>query len=34
MRSPQVFRNNNVMKKRQYWVNEDGRWRIIYEGAA
>mgnify|MGYP003345873086 FL=1 len=25
---------SNTMKKRQYWVNEDGRWRIIYEGAA
>jgi murein L,D-transpeptidase YafK len=25
---------SNVMKKRQYWVNESGRWRIVYEGAA
>jgi murein L,D-transpeptidase YafK len=25
---------SNTMKKRQYWVNEDGRWRIIYEGSA
>ena len=24
---------SNVMKKRQYWVQEDGRWKIIYEGA-
>jgi murein L,D-transpeptidase YafK len=24
---------SNVMKKRQYWVKEDGRWKIIYEGA-
>jgi murein L,D-transpeptidase YafK len=25
---------SNRMKKRQYWIREDGRWRIIYEGAA
>jgi murein L,D-transpeptidase YafK len=25
---------SNVLKKRQYWVNEGGRWRIVYEGAA
>ncbi|MBA3995948.1 MAG: hypothetical protein C0489_04035 [Candidatus Accumulibacter sp.] len=25
---------NNQMKKRQYWIREDGRWKIIYEGAA
>jgi len=25
---------NNVMKKRQYWIREDGKWKIIYEGAA
>ena len=25
---------NNVMMKRQYWQKEDGRWKIIYEGAA
>jgi len=25
---------NNVMKKRQYWVKEDGAWKIIYEGGA
>jgi murein L,D-transpeptidase YafK len=24
---------SNVMKKRQYWVKEDGRWKIVYEGA-
>ena len=24
---------SNVMHKRQYWVKEDGRWKIIYEGA-
>ena len=24
---------SNLMKKRQYWVKEDGRWKIIYEGA-
>jgi murein L,D-transpeptidase YafK len=24
----------NVMKKRQYWLKEAGRWKIIYEGAA
>ena len=24
---------NNQMKKRQYWVNEDGTWKIIFEGA-
>ncbi len=25
---------NNQMKKRQYWIREDGSWKIIYEGAA
>jgi murein L,D-transpeptidase YafK len=25
---------NNTMKKRQYWIKEDGRWKIFYEGAA
>ncbi|MBL8439851.1 MAG: L,D-transpeptidase, partial [Betaproteobacteria bacterium] len=33
----QDYRSNNlsnVMKKRQYWIREDGRWKIIYEGAA
>lgn len=24
---------SNVMRKRQYWVKEDNRWKIIYEGA-
>jgi len=24
---------SNVMKKRQYWLREGGRWRIVYEGA-
>ena len=33
----QDYRSNglvNVMKKRQYWVKEAGRWKILYEGAA
>ncbi len=25
---------SNVMRKRQYWVKEGPRWKIIYEGAA
>ena len=25
---------SNVMRKRQYWVKNDGRWRILYEGGA
>ena len=25
---------NNQMKKRQYWIREDGSWKIIFEGAA
>lgn len=25
---------SNVMKKRQYWLRDGGRWRIVYEGAA
>ena len=25
---------NNDMKKRQYWIREDGTWKILYEGAA
>lgn len=25
---------NNLMKKRQYWFKEDGRWKILYEGSA
>ena len=23
---------SNAMHKRQYWIHEDGRWRILYEG--
>ncbi len=33
----QNYRSNNLtnqMKKRQYWIREDGDWKIIYEGAA
>jgi murein L,D-transpeptidase YafK len=33
----QDYRSNNLnnqMRKRQYWTKEDGRWKIIYEGAA
>ncbi|TMH74452.1 MAG: hypothetical protein E6H57_00505 [Betaproteobacteria bacterium] len=33
----QDYRSNglsNVMKKRQYWVKEGARWKIVYEGAA
>jgi murein L,D-transpeptidase YafK len=32
----QDYRSNNlanVMKKRQYWIKEDGRWKIVHEGA-
>jgi murein L,D-transpeptidase YafK len=25
---------SNVMRKRQYWIKEDARWKILYEGAA
>lgn len=25
---------NNQMRKRQYWINEQGAWHIIYEGSA
>lgn len=25
---------NNLMKKRQYWLREEGSWKIIYEGSA
>jgi hypothetical protein len=25
---------SNVMKKRVYWIREDGRWKIIHETAA
>jgi murein L,D-transpeptidase YafK len=33
----QDYRSNglsNVMKKRQYWMKEGARWKILYEGAA
>jgi len=33
----QDYRSNslsNVMRKRQYWFREGGRWRILYEGGA
>jgi murein L,D-transpeptidase YafK len=33
----QRYRSNNLsntMRKLQYWKKEDGRWRILYEGAA
>ncbi len=33
----QDYSSNNLsnrMKKRQYWINERGTWRILYEGAA
>lgn len=33
----QDYRSNNLsnqMKKQQYWVRENGTWKIIYEGAA
>ena len=23
-----------VLKKRQYWIVEDGHWKIVYEGVA
>ena len=32
----QDYRSNNLnnqMKKRQYWLREDGKWKIIYEGS-
>lgn len=25
---------NNQMKKNQYWIREDGTWKIVFEGAA
>jgi murein L,D-transpeptidase YafK len=25
---------SNTMRKRQYWIQEGGRWRILYEGGA
>lgn len=33
----QDYRSNNLnnqMKKRQYWLREDGKWKIVYEGSA
>jgi murein L,D-transpeptidase YafK len=33
----QDYRSNNlhnVMRKRQYWMEEQGTWKIVYEGAA
>ena len=33
----QDYRSNaasNQMRKRQYWIREDGTWKIIYEGSA
>ena len=33
----QDYRSNNLnnqMKKRQYWLRESGKWKIIYEGSA
>jgi len=33
----QDYRSNNlsnVMRKSQYWIKEDHKWRIVYEGAA
>ncbi|TAN71918.1 MAG: hypothetical protein EPN14_11235, partial [Gallionella sp.] len=25
---------SNRMKKRQYWIKQNNRWQIVYEGAA
>jgi murein L,D-transpeptidase YafK len=33
----QDYRSNNLsqsMQKQQYWIKEDGRWKIVHEGAA
>jgi murein L,D-transpeptidase YafK len=33
----QDYRSNNLsnaMRKRQYWIQEEGRWRILFEGGA
>jgi hypothetical protein len=27
-------RLSNTMRKRQYWIKEGARWKILYEGAA
>jgi murein L,D-transpeptidase YafK len=24
---------SNAVRKRQYWIKEDGQWKILYEGA-
>ena len=33
----QAYRSDslkNTMRKRQYWIREEGAWKIVYEGAA
>jgi len=30
-KSPKII---NKMNKRQYWINENNEWRIMYEGGA
>jgi len=33
----QDYRSNNLKQqasKRQYWVKESGKWKIVYEGQA
>jgi len=33
----QNYASNNLVsqiRKRQYWIREDGVWRILHEGAA
>lgn len=33
----QEYSSNNLvnqMRKRQYWINESGVWRILHEGTA
>jgi murein L,D-transpeptidase YafK len=33
----QEYRSNNLsntMRKQQYWLKEDGRWKVLYEGGA
>ena len=33
----QGYRSSNLsnsMRKRQYWIKEGARWKIIYEGSA
>ncbi len=32
----QDYKSNNLsnrMKKRQYWIKQDGDWKILFEGA-